>query len=141
MALPLYRALHALLRWGLKTESWQAIKPSMDLVGPPWRAVPPAPGPRSPEKQEAEVPPAHRRGARRGHDLIAAEGRPTRRNTHRGSAWSDRHRVGRGVVLARGQALLARAVGGDPGAPERGMEVDAGGRLIDPDQARRLPAP
>jgi 1-pyrroline-4-hydroxy-2-carboxylate deaminase len=53
-ALPLYRALHALLRWDSKTEFVQAIKLSMDIVGrdggasrPPRVALSPA--------QEAEV--------------------------------------------------------------------------------------
>jgi 4-hydroxy-tetrahydrodipicolinate synthase len=32
-ALPLYRALHPLLRWDAKTEFVQAIKLSMDLAG------------------------------------------------------------------------------------------------------------
>ncbi|WP_313885816.1 dihydrodipicolinate synthase family protein [Fodinicola feengrottensis] len=32
-ALPLYRALHPLLRWDSKTEFVQAIKLSMDLAG------------------------------------------------------------------------------------------------------------
>jgi 1-pyrroline-4-hydroxy-2-carboxylate deaminase len=32
-ALPLYRALHPLLRWDSKTEFVQAIKLSMDIVG------------------------------------------------------------------------------------------------------------
>ena len=53
-ALPLYRALHPLLRWDSKTEFVQAIKLSMDIVGrdggpcrPPRVALDPA--------QEAEV--------------------------------------------------------------------------------------
>jgi 4-hydroxy-tetrahydrodipicolinate synthase len=33
IALPLYRALHPLLRWDSKTEFVQAIKLSMDIVG------------------------------------------------------------------------------------------------------------
>ncbi len=47
-ALPIYRALHPLLRWDSRTEFVQAIKLSMDLVGrrggpcrPPRRALPP----------------------------------------------------------------------------------------------------
>ncbi len=39
-ALPLYRTLHPLLRWDSKTEFVQAIKLSMDIVGPARRPVP-----------------------------------------------------------------------------------------------------
>jgi 4-hydroxy-tetrahydrodipicolinate synthase len=53
-ALPLYRALHALLRWDSRTEFVQAIKLSMDIVG---RDGGPSRPPRLPlsEAHEAEV--------------------------------------------------------------------------------------
>ena len=53
-ALPLYRALHALLRWDSRTEFVQAIKLSMDIVG---RAGGPSRPPRLPlcAADEAEV--------------------------------------------------------------------------------------
>lgn len=54
VALPLYRALHPLLRWDSMTEFVQAIKLSMDIVG---RGGGPCRAPRVPltDKQEAEV--------------------------------------------------------------------------------------
>ena len=54
VAVPLYRALHALLRWDSRTEFVQAIKLSMDIVG---RDGGPCRAPRVPltEEQEAEV--------------------------------------------------------------------------------------
>jgi 4-hydroxy-tetrahydrodipicolinate synthase len=54
VALPLYRALHPLLRWDSKTEFVQAIKLSMDIVGRPGGICRP---PRVPltEAQETEI--------------------------------------------------------------------------------------
>lgn len=52
-ALPLYRDLHALLRWDSKTEFVQAIKLSMDLVGRPGGACRPPRGPLTPEQDAA----------------------------------------------------------------------------------------
>jgi 1-pyrroline-4-hydroxy-2-carboxylate deaminase len=54
VALPLYRALHPLLRWDTKTEFVQAIKLSMDIVGRGGGDCRPPRIPLSPE-QEAEV--------------------------------------------------------------------------------------
>jgi 4-hydroxy-tetrahydrodipicolinate synthase len=53
-ALPLYRALHALLRWDSKTEFVQAIKLSMDIVGRDGGVCRPPRVALSPD-QEAEV--------------------------------------------------------------------------------------
>jgi dihydrodipicolinate synthase/N-acetylneuraminate lyase len=44
-AVPLYRALHALLRWDSRTEFVQAIKASMDIVGRPGGPCRPPRGP------------------------------------------------------------------------------------------------
>lgn len=53
-AIPLYRALHPLLRWDSKTEFVQAIKLSMDIVGRDGGACRPPRVPLSPE-EESEV--------------------------------------------------------------------------------------
>jgi dihydrodipicolinate synthase/N-acetylneuraminate lyase len=53
-AIPLYRSLHALLRWDSKTEFVQAIKLSMDIVGRDGGACRPPRVPLSPE-HEREV--------------------------------------------------------------------------------------
>ncbi|WP_433224874.1 dihydrodipicolinate synthase family protein [Microtetraspora malaysiensis] len=53
-ALPLYRSLHALLRWDSKTEFVQAIKLSMDIAGRPGGPCRPPRGPLTAE-QEAVV--------------------------------------------------------------------------------------
>jgi 1-pyrroline-4-hydroxy-2-carboxylate deaminase len=53
-AVPLYRALHPLLRWDSKTEFVQAIKLSMDIVGRNGGGCRPPRVPLSPE-QEAVV--------------------------------------------------------------------------------------
>ncbi|WP_067141854.1 dihydrodipicolinate synthase family protein [Microtetraspora malaysiensis] len=53
-ALPLYRSLHALLRWDSKTEFVQAIKLSMDIAGRPGGPCRPPRGPLTAE-QEATV--------------------------------------------------------------------------------------
>jgi 4-hydroxy-tetrahydrodipicolinate synthase len=65
-ALPLYRELHALLRWDYRTEFVQAIKLSMDIVG---RYGGPCRPPRQPllPEQEADV--------RRETDKVFAAGR------------------------------------------------------------------
>ncbi|WP_280715627.1 dihydrodipicolinate synthase family protein [Kitasatospora sp. MAP5-34] len=52
-ALPLYRALHSLLRWDSKTEFVQAIKLSMDIAGRPGGPVRAPRGPLSPEIEAA----------------------------------------------------------------------------------------
>ncbi|HYN75291.1 MAG TPA: dihydrodipicolinate synthase family protein, partial [Candidatus Limnocylindria bacterium] len=52
-ALPLYRELHALLRWDSKTEFVQAIKLSMDLVGRHGGLCRPPRGPLSAEHERA----------------------------------------------------------------------------------------
>ncbi|AZS76011.1 dihydrodipicolinate synthase family protein [Streptomyces lydicus] len=65
-ALPLYKSLHALLRWDSKTEFVQCIKLSMDLVG---RRGGPARPPRSPltGEIEAEVRAATEKARAAGH--------------------------------------------------------------------------
>ncbi|MEU8780334.1 dihydrodipicolinate synthase family protein [Streptomyces sp. NPDC048637] len=65
-ALPLYKSLHALLRWDSKTEFVQCIKLSMDLVG---RRGGPARPPRSPltGATEAEVRAATEKALAAGH--------------------------------------------------------------------------
>ncbi|WP_371503477.1 dihydrodipicolinate synthase family protein [Kitasatospora sp. NBC_00374] len=52
-ALPLYKALHSLLRWDSKTEFVQAIKLSMDIAGRPGGPVRPPRAPLSPEIEAA----------------------------------------------------------------------------------------
>ncbi|MFI6446862.1 dihydrodipicolinate synthase family protein [Kitasatospora sp. NPDC050543] len=52
-ALPLYRALHPLLRWDSKTEFVQAIKLSMDIAGRPGGPTRAPRGPLSPEIEAA----------------------------------------------------------------------------------------
>ena len=52
-ALPLYRAMHALLRWDTKTEFIQAIKLSMDIVGRPGGKCRPPRQPLLPEQERA----------------------------------------------------------------------------------------
>jgi dihydrodipicolinate synthase/N-acetylneuraminate lyase len=56
-ALPLYRALHSLLRWDSRTEFVQAIKLSMDIVGG-------AGGPGRPPPRPRAAPPPPRRDCR-----------------------------------------------------------------------------
>jgi dihydrodipicolinate synthase/N-acetylneuraminate lyase len=51
-ALPLYRALHPLLRWDARTEFVQAIKLSMDLAGRPGGLCRPPRLPLAPEQEE-----------------------------------------------------------------------------------------
>jgi 4-hydroxy-tetrahydrodipicolinate synthase len=51
-ALPLYRALHPLLRWDSRTEFVQAIKLSMDIVGRNGGPCRPPRVPLSPEHEE-----------------------------------------------------------------------------------------
>ena len=53
VALPLYRALHPLLRWDSKTEFVQAIKLSMDLAGLTGGACRPPRSPLTPEQHAA----------------------------------------------------------------------------------------
>ncbi|GII96628.1 dihydrodipicolinate synthase family protein [Sinosporangium siamense] len=53
VALPLYRALHPLLRWDSKTEFVQAIKLSMDIAGLPGGPCRPPRGPLPPEREAA----------------------------------------------------------------------------------------
>jgi len=64
-ALPLYRDLHALLRWDSKTEFVQAIKLSMDMVGRHGGPCRPPRVPLAPE-QEAAVRAATERALARG---------------------------------------------------------------------------
>ncbi|MFI1970615.1 dihydrodipicolinate synthase family protein [Streptomyces cinnamoneus] len=52
-ALPLYRALHPLLRWDSKTEFVQAIKLSMDIAGRPGGPCRPPRQPLTPEQEKA----------------------------------------------------------------------------------------
>ena len=52
-ALPLYRAMHPLLRWDSKTEFIQAIKLSMDMVGRKGGACRPPRQPLQPEQEKA----------------------------------------------------------------------------------------
>lgn len=52
-AVPLYKALHSLLRWDSKTEFVQAIKLSMDIAGRPGGPVRAPRGPLSPEIETA----------------------------------------------------------------------------------------
>ncbi len=52
-AVPLYRALHSLLRWDSKTEFVQAIKLSMDIAGRPGGPVRAPRGPLPPEVEAA----------------------------------------------------------------------------------------
>ncbi|WP_149180691.1 dihydrodipicolinate synthase family protein [Streptomyces sp. TRM49041] len=67
LALPLYRALHPLLRWDSKTEFVQAIKLSMDIAGRPGGPTRP---PRSPltEAQAAAVRAATEKALAEGLD-------------------------------------------------------------------------
>ncbi|WP_329572176.1 dihydrodipicolinate synthase family protein [Kitasatospora sp. NBC_01266] len=53
IALPLYRALHPLLRWDSKTEFVQAIKLSMDIAGLPGGPVRPPRTPLTPQVEAA----------------------------------------------------------------------------------------
>ncbi|OII64274.1 MULTISPECIES: dihydrodipicolinate synthase family protein [unclassified Streptomyces] len=70
LALPLYRALHPLLRWDSKTEFVQAIKLSMDIAGRPGGPTRP---PRAPltEEQAATVRAATEKALAEGMDRVA----------------------------------------------------------------------
>lgn len=52
-AIPLYRSIHALMRWDTKTEFIQAIKLSMDIVGRPGGACRPPRQPLLPEQERS----------------------------------------------------------------------------------------
>ena len=71
IALPLYRALHPLLRWDSKTEFVQAIKLSMDIVGPRRRTLPPSACRRSIPEHEAEVRRLTEQAVGRGNELMS----------------------------------------------------------------------
>ncbi|MFI9274208.1 dihydrodipicolinate synthase family protein [Kitasatospora sp. NPDC052896] len=78
-ALPLYRALHPLLRWDSRTEFVQAIKLSMELVGRPGGPTRPPRGP-LPAEAAAEVRAATERALAQASGLPAAglpAGRPS----------------------------------------------------------------
>ncbi len=69
-ALPLYRAMHPLLRWDSKTEFVQAIKLSMDMVGRTGGRCRPPRQPLLPEQDDGRAG-GHRAGDRRRLGLIA----------------------------------------------------------------------
>ncbi|MFF9281928.1 dihydrodipicolinate synthase family protein [Streptomyces griseosporeus] len=72
-ALPLYRALHPLLRWDSRTEFVQAIKLSMDLAGLPGGPTRPPRGPLG-EAEAAAVRAATEKVLAEGFGEVPAEG-------------------------------------------------------------------